>query len=95
MTNFSQTYIDHGYMELKIPANADGQVRRSVHRFSIHMFDWVLPVCKEIKYGLWYNDLNWYFYDLYSTLCQKIICTSGQEMSLCWLPCQIWMAVLL
>lgn len=26
MTNFSQTYIDHGYMELRIPAKENGQV---------------------------------------------------------------------
>lgn len=26
MFNFSQTYIEHGYMELRIPPTADGEV---------------------------------------------------------------------
>lgn len=27
MFNYSQTYIEHGYMELRIPPTTDGQVR--------------------------------------------------------------------
>lgn len=27
MTNFSQTYIDHGYMELRIAPNENGKVK--------------------------------------------------------------------
>jgi len=36
MTNFSQTYIDHAYMELRIPAKENGQV--SQEELELHLY---------------------------------------------------------
>lgn len=35
MFNYSQMYIEHGYMELSIPPSQDGQVK--FHNYKFHM----------------------------------------------------------